>query len=74
VRPALDIRIEELVVVGVAVDRDALGPAVEVALAARLEDGSRSALDGYAADASSLDALADGVAACLHDAIAERLQ
>jgi hypothetical protein len=72
-RPTLDVRIEELVVVGLDVDREQLGPAVEAALASRLEDGSRTALDGYAADASSLDTLADGVAACVHDAIAGRL-
>jgi hypothetical protein len=58
------------VVVGMEVDRDALGPAVEVALAARLEAGTRPVLDGYTA---SPDTLAEDVAACLHDVIAERL-
>ena len=38
-RPPLEIRIEELVVVGLDVDREQLGPAVEAALAARLDGG-----------------------------------
>jgi hypothetical protein len=57
----IEVRIEELVVVGVPVD-DGFGPAVEAALAARLEGG-----------ASAAETLVDHVAAQLHDAIAERL-
>ena len=57
----IDVRIEELVVVGVPVD-DGFGPAVEAALAARL--------DGVSPE---VETLVDQVAAQLHDAIAERL-
>jgi hypothetical protein len=71
VRPPLEIRIDELVVVGLEVDSTELGPAVETALAARLEAGPPSALETI--DASSLGSLADGVAARLHEAIAERI-
>jgi hypothetical protein len=66
----IEVRIEELVVVGLDVDRETLGPAVEAALAARLEDGAPPALERYSASA---DTLADDVAACLHHAIGERL-
>jgi hypothetical protein len=58
----IDVRIEELVVVGLDVDRDAFGPAVEAALAARLEGASFTA-----------DPLVEQVAGELHDAISERL-
>ncbi len=57
----IDVRIEELVVVGVPVD-DGFGPAVEAALAARLDGAS-----------SAGETLVDRVADQLHDAISERL-
>ena len=57
----IEVRIEELVVVGVPVD-DGFGPAVESALAARLEGGPAAA-----------ETLVDQVAGRLHDAIRERL-
>ena len=57
----IEVRIEELVVVGVPVD-DGFGPAVEAALAARLDGAAPAA-----------ETLADQVAAQLHDAIRERL-
>jgi hypothetical protein len=57
----IDVRIEELVVVGVPVD-EGFGPAVEAALAARLEGAGPAP-----------ETLADHVAAQLHDAISERL-
>ena len=57
----IEVRIEELVVVGVPVD-EGFGPAVEAALAARLEGAAPAATT-----------LVDQVAGRLHDAIAERL-
>jgi hypothetical protein len=60
----IDVRIAELVVVGVAIDHpERLGPATEAAVAARLEGAAAS--DG--------DALAAHVAEAVADAIRERI-
>jgi len=66
----LRVHITELVVGGVPLaHEERLGPAVEAALTRRLEGDARAAPPPRAAAAAGPEALADAIAASVHEAI-----